>query len=86
MRPQQRPLKLENPVPAGAETPKKAPEKTYKRETAWVMGLFNAGMYVYGLWAVDDTAIDTARFLTPFTVASMGAALGADFTAKQGGR
>lgn len=58
--------------------------KTYKRETAWAMALFNAGLYVYGLWAVDEVAIDTAKFLTPFTVAGLGAALGADFTVKQG--
>ena len=61
--------------------------KTYKRETAWVFGFLVAAAFITGHAMERPDIIDTAKFLTPFAIAALTAALGLDAAAKQfGGR
>lgn len=57
--------------------------KTGKRETAWAFGTFVIGCFIYGLVFGDSAAIDVAKYLTPFSVGFLTAALGMDAYAKQ---
>ena len=57
--------------------------KTYKRETAWAFGSYVLILFTWGLQEGRTDVIDVAKYLTPFAMAALTAALGADFTAKQ---
>ncbi len=58
-------------------------EKTYKRETAWAFAIFTAQFYMWGVYGQDQTAIDVAKYLTPFATGALTAALWADWASKQ---
>lgn len=56
--------------------------KTYKRETAWAMLMFLAGLCVYGLTTGDNQAIEWAKLLSAPIFLFAVAAFGLDVAAK----
>lgn len=55
--------------------------KTYKREVAVAMLLFLAGMFVWGIY--EETAHESAKFLTLPIFGFAGAAYALDWRSKQ---
>jgi hypothetical protein len=51
--------------------------KTYGRETGAAIAAFNAGIILWGLYTARPDIIDMGKFLVPFTVAGLTAAIGA---------